>query len=221
MKAPTATGSGKGLPTTRRGRETRAAIVDAAAALMYEHGVHATSLDAVLSACGAGKSQLYHYFADKTDLVDAVINRQLDRIIANQPALNHLDSWMGIDTWIAQVLDAQSTPGGPFACPLAAIAAELRYDEALRPSLDAAFRKLQGHLVQGLTTMQRRGELSVDADPEGLASMMFAAMQGGTLLGWIHRDITPLQKSISAAMETLRSHAAVHSRMVTATDSGV
>lgn len=203
-------GSGKGLPTTRRGRKTRAAIVDAAAELMYEHGVHATSLDAVLAACGAGKSQFYHYFAGKSELVDAVVNRQLERIIASQPGLHHLDSWMGIETWIAQILDAQSTPGGPFACPLAAIAAELRYDEALRPSVDAAFGKLQGHLVQGLTTMQRRGELSADADPEGLASMMFAALQGGTLLGWIHRDIKPLRQAIAAAMETLRGHAAIH-----------
>lgn len=66
------------LPLTERGCRTRASIVDAAATLMYQRGVCATSLDDVLAAAGSGKSQLYQYFADKADLVAAVIERQLE-----------------------------------------------------------------------------------------------------------------------------------------------
>lgn len=38
------------LPATAHGRRTRAAIVDAAAQMMYQKGVAATSLDDILAA---------------------------------------------------------------------------------------------------------------------------------------------------------------------------
>ncbi|WP_394327032.1 TetR/AcrR family transcriptional regulator, partial [Mycobacteroides abscessus] len=50
--------------------------MDAAATLMYHNGVSTTSLDDVLTAAGAGKGQMYHYFDGKADLVAAVIERQ-------------------------------------------------------------------------------------------------------------------------------------------------
>ncbi len=48
------------LPATAHGRRTRAAIIDAAAQMMYQKGVAATSLDDILAASSTGKSQLYH-----------------------------------------------------------------------------------------------------------------------------------------------------------------
>ena len=51
-------------PRTTRGRERKGAIVEAAAALMYQRGVRATGVDEVLVASGAGKSQFYHYFSN-------------------------------------------------------------------------------------------------------------------------------------------------------------
>lgn len=35
---------------------------------MYSQGVEATSVDDVIEASGTGKSQVYHYFSDKTEL---------------------------------------------------------------------------------------------------------------------------------------------------------
>src|SRR5207237_6882287 len=56
-------------PVTSKGRATRARIVDAAARLAYERGVAGTSLDDVGLAAGVGRSQPYHYFADKGELL--------------------------------------------------------------------------------------------------------------------------------------------------------
>jgi AcrR family transcriptional regulator len=41
--------------------------------MMYRNGVASTGLDDVLAAAGCGKSQLYRYFEDRSDLVRAVI----------------------------------------------------------------------------------------------------------------------------------------------------
>jgi TetR/AcrR family transcriptional regulator, transcriptional repressor for nem operon len=179
--------------------------VDAAATLMYQRGVRATSLDDVLAAAGSGKSQLYHYFDGKSDLVHAVIERQLELILDEQePSLSHTDSWAGIDAWASQYLQLHAPPEGPFACPLGTMAAELKNDEAYRPSLDAAFRQWEAPLARGLTAMKKRGELSGRADPQRLAAMIIAALQGGMLLARVRDDVTPLQDCLTAALTELR-----------------
>src|SRR5262249_56512309 len=60
-------------PRTERGRASRERIVERAAELFAERGVAATSLDEVLAAAGAGKSQLYHYFRGRDELVAAAV----------------------------------------------------------------------------------------------------------------------------------------------------
>ncbi|MED7827363.1 TetR/AcrR family transcriptional regulator [Streptomyces chiangmaiensis] len=54
-----------------RGAMTRSRIVEAAAELFHVDGVHAVTLDDVRAASGTSKSQLYHHFADKDELVRA------------------------------------------------------------------------------------------------------------------------------------------------------
>lgn len=194
----------RALPVTERGRRTRASIIDAAAALMYQNGVSMTSLDEVLAAAGSGKSQLYHYFDSKADLVAAVIERQLELVLARQPSLTHIESWEGVDAWVSEVLTGHSAPGGPFACPLGTMAAELKNDETFRSLLDEAFRRWEALLANGLRTIQDRGELVADADPGRLASAVIAALQGGMLLARVRGDIAPLRDALEGAVARLR-----------------
>src|ERR1700747_2856696 len=84
---------------TARGAATRARIVEAAADLIYAHGVEQTSLDDVMAASGVSKSQLYHYFADKDALVLDVIARQTERVLAQRPHLEALDSLPALNAW--------------------------------------------------------------------------------------------------------------------------
>jgi TetR/AcrR family transcriptional repressor of nem operon len=204
MSASTSPESGRALPVTERGRRARASIIDAAATLMYQNGISVTSLDDVLAAAGSGKSQLYHYFDSKADLVAAVIERQLELVLARQPALAHIESWEGIDAWVSEILTAHSAPGGPFACPLGTMAAELKNDPIFRPLLDDAFRRWEAPLARGLQTIQDRGELVADADPNRLASTVIAALQGGMLLARVRGDIAPLRDTLEGAVAQLR-----------------
>ena len=67
---------------TVKGERTRTRIVEAAARLVYERGVAGTTLDDVKAAAGVSGSQMYHYFPDKDELVQAVISYQADVIAA-------------------------------------------------------------------------------------------------------------------------------------------
>jgi TetR/AcrR family transcriptional regulator, transcriptional repressor for nem operon len=194
----------RALPATERGRRARASIIDAAATLMYQKGVSMTSLDDVLAAAGSGKSQLYHYFDSKAGLVAAVIERQLELVLARQPGLTHIESWDGIEAWVSDILAAHSVPGGPFACPLGTMAAELKNDDTFRPLLDDAFRRWEDPLARGLQAIQDRGELVANADPHRLASTVIAALQGGMLLARVRGDIAPLRDTLEGAVAQLR-----------------
>ena len=189
---------------------------------MYQNGVSTTSLDDVLAAAGSGKSQLYHYFDSKAELVAAVIERQLELVLARQPGLTHIESWEGIDAWVSEILATHSAPGGPFACPLGTMAAELKNDETFRPLLDAAFRRWEAPLARGLQTIQDRGELVADADPGRLASTVIAALQGGMLLARVRGDIAPLRDTLEGAVAQLRHWRAAPSgrRRTTRTGEG-
>jgi len=100
-------------PLTARGAATRARIVEAAADLVYERGVAATSLDDIMAASRTSKSQLYHYFADKDVLICAVILRQTERVLDGQdPYLRDLDSMAGLRRWCAAILEIQQQRRG-------------------------------------------------------------------------------------------------------------
>src|SRR5437867_2809580 len=87
-------------PVTQKGRAMRERILHAAAELVVEKGAAAMSLDDLRARTGASRSQIYHYFEDRDDLVRAVIDVTTDAVLATQgELLDHLDSWAGIDRW--------------------------------------------------------------------------------------------------------------------------
>ena len=59
---------------TPKGERTRTRIVEAAARLIHERSVAGTTLEDVKAAAEVSGSQLYHYFPDKDNLVQAVID---------------------------------------------------------------------------------------------------------------------------------------------------
>src|SRR5271165_6880377 len=89
---------------TPKGERTRARIVEAAAALIHERGVAATTLEHVKVAAEVSGSQMYHYFANKNELVQAVIDYQADSIVnRNRQALG---SPNGVEAWRKMVIAA-------------------------------------------------------------------------------------------------------------------
>ena len=194
-------------PITRRGKVTKARIVELAAALMYERGVSATSIEDVLTASGTGKSQLYHYFSSKEELVAEVLRHQLQQVLQQQ-SLFHLDTWECISAWFQAMVDMQQDQRSYRGCPLGSIVSEVvDQGEPLRSQAADAFTRWESALVEGLRTMQARGRLRDDADPYALAESTIAVLQGGYLLSSTKRDIRPMRNALAAALGQLKSSA--------------
>ena len=105
-------------PATAKGRAMRERIVHAAAELIAAKGVAGMSLDDVRSRTGASRSQLYHYFENRDDLVHAVIDVITDVVLNNQGELLYdLDSWAGIDRWFDALVQYQIDRKGVWRLP--------------------------------------------------------------------------------------------------------
>nr|MBA3416577.1 TetR/AcrR family transcriptional regulator [Chloroflexia bacterium] len=182
-------------------------IVAAAAGLMYERGVATTSVDDVLAAAGVGKSQFYHYFSTKTELVAAVLRHQLGRVLQEQRRFD-VATWDGIRDWFTSLAAQQAERGFAGGCPLGSIVAEVAdRDHRLQTVAAAAFARWEGELAAGLRALQETGRLRADADPEALAEEALASIQGGYLLTMAKREARPMRNALAAAFARLRSYA--------------
>jgi TetR/AcrR family transcriptional regulator, transcriptional repressor for nem operon len=195
-------------PRTDKGRATRNRVLDAATALVFEHGVAGTTLDHVRAAANVSKGQLYHYFADKDDLVHAVIYRTIEQVLGAQPALADLSSWAAIAAWFDDLVQLQVDRHAIGGCPIGGLAGELvETDEQARTELAAGFDRWEAPLRDGLERMRADGKLRHAADPARLATATLASIQGGLVLTQTRRDPQQLRIALDAAYAYLRSFA--------------
>jgi len=192
-------------PTTDRGRMTVESILDAASLLFYHHGVRATSLDQVSALSSTGRSQLYHYFSDKADLVLSVIERQVERVLeAQQPILGDIAHGKDLQAWRDLVIRLHADSDDPIRCPLGALVVELAEDDpTARAALCAGFKRWRDALTRGLKRIRDNGELASPLSPAVLGVGLLAAYQGGVLLSQAADDLAPLRAALDTAVSSV------------------
>ncbi|SDP23806.1 transcriptional regulator, TetR family [Paenibacillus sp. yr247] len=192
---------------TKKGTETRARIVAAAAKLMFERGVAGTTVEDVQREAQVSASQLYHYFEEKRDLVLAVVVYQTEYVLASQePLLSHLDNIEALRSWRNAIVQLQIERQYHGGCPIGSLASELsESDQAARTELAAGFMQWEHSIRNGLRAMYFRGELRSDADPDDLALALLTALQGGLVLTQVRRETRPLEVGLDAMLAHIGS----------------
>lgn len=193
---------------TPKGRRTRGRIVEAAAELMLARGIAGTTLDDIGVVAGVGRSQIYHYFADKSALVHDVIRWQTDVVVDEPGEGEVLSTWEAWADWRNGVIDHARGTGCVGGCPLAALGVGIaEQDAAARELVGAGFVRWEQQFHRGLETMRRRGVLEADVDTAALATLVLVTLQGGLLLAQVQRDVRALTVGLDAAIAAIRAHA--------------
>ena len=184
---------------TPKGARTRARIVEAAAALIHERGVAATTLEDVKVAADVSGSQLYHYFPDKNELVQAVIDYQADSIVThNRQALG---SPKGVEAWRKMVVTGVRSTQGKGGCALGSLGGQLaESDPEARAHIAAGFDQWTAAIVDGLRSLHDDGRLPSDIDPDDLATTLLATLQGGLLLAQVQRSTRPFETAVDTLL---------------------
>ncbi len=197
-------GTAKARRFTARGAATRERIVSAAADLVWKKGAGMTSLDDVMEASGASKSQLYHYFADKDALLREAAELQTRRVLdTHGQLLDSLDSLDGLRRWRDAVLALNSQDG----CPLGALVYQLPQSaKGAQNAVGHGLETWRRQIEAGLVKMRERGELSSDANPAGIALAVLAAVQGGLVLSKGEKSNWPLEAAFEMALAYVAAH---------------
>jgi len=196
-----------GQPKTGRGRASRERIVERAAELFAERGVAGTSLDDVLAAAGAGKSQLYHYFSGRDDLVVAAVGLRCTQVLAGlTQALGSVASLAGLEQALngfAAGFEQMGMPG----CPIGSLAADVaESNEGARQQAAAAFDAWERLFADALERMRQQGELRADASPAVLATALLASLEGGMVLSQTRKDAASLHIAVEAGLGQVRTY---------------
>jgi AcrR family transcriptional regulator len=194
-------------PAAKKVQKTRLKIIQAAFELFHKKGINAASVDAILEASGTGKSQFYHYFKNKEDLLHAVVQNlyELDRD-KKLPFQYDVNSWRDLEQWFAEFVNFQKSVDCARGCPMATIGYELTSEqELIRQAihLDLEYRK--NSIVKFFHGLKAKGKLKKSVDPDALGDFCYSIVQGGMILAKIRKDIAPFENSVSHAVLYLKS----------------
>jgi TetR/AcrR family transcriptional regulator, transcriptional repressor for nem operon len=184
---------------TAKGARTRARIVEEAAALIHERGVAATTLEDVKAAAEVSGSQLYHYFPDKDDLVQAVIDYHADGIVSRNRQV--LGSANGVEAWREMVITAAKRTKAKGGCALGSLVGQLaESDPEARALIASGFDQWTAAIGDGLRSLHAEGKLPPDVDPDDLAITLLATLEGGLLLAQVQRSTRPFETAVNTLL---------------------
>jgi TetR/AcrR family transcriptional regulator, transcriptional repressor for nem operon len=188
-------------PATSKGQRSKSLITQTAARLMHEKGIDATSIDDVLAASRTGKSQAYHYFSGKEDLVAAVLEFQFSRVMAAQSAL-HDETCTDLGRWRQEVLAANES-GGFAGCPLGAFAGQLDGSTSLEALYADLFARWQAALAALVDRARSAGRLPPSTSPNDTALVLLGALEGGSMLSHVRHRQDDLERMLDAALASV------------------
>ena len=184
---------------TPKGARTRARIVEEAAALIHERGVACTTLEDVKVAAEVSGSQMYHYFPDKNELVEAVIDYQADTIVKQHR--HALESANGVEAWRNMVITSAKRTKAKGGCRLGSLVGQLaESDPEARALMAAGFDQWAAAIADGLRSLHADGKLRDDIDPDDLATTLLATLEGGLLLAQVLRSSRPFETAVDTLL---------------------
>ena len=180
--------------------------MERAAELFAERGIAATTVDEVLAAAGAGKSQLYHYFRGRDELVEAAVGLRCAQVLAGLTrALGGVATLAGLEQALAGFVAGFEQLGLP-GCPIGSLAAEVaERNEGARLQAAAGFDAWEQLFADALERMRERGELRADASPAVLAAALLASIEGGMVLSQARKDPASLHIAVEAGLAQVRT----------------
>lgn len=147
-------------PSRRRRADARrnvVALVETAKAVFAESGVDAPAKE-ITDRAGVGIGTLYRHFPRRSDLIVAVLQRELDACVAAAEALGSApDPWDALVGWLARYMDLVGTKRGLAAALHSGDPAYEGLPQRLMDRLEPAFRPL---LARAVDAGYARGDIT-------------------------------------------------------------
>ncbi len=192
----------------------RAELLDCAQALFFSAGYEATTIADIIARAGVSKGGFYHHFDSKEALLEALILRFIEQVLADSQdvlAAREMDALARLNAFFARARDWKI-----------GVAPHLRpvFDDAFKPESEALFERLMGALKRIMAPVLT--ELIEDGARDGVfqtpdaglaAEMMLSIMTSRRLLiSDVFRDMDAGDLDLAAAR--IEARVAAEEKMV-------
>lgn len=153
-------------------------IVEAMRASVGKRGAASSTFDVVAREAGVSRGLLHYYFGSKERLMVEVVRRDCDaRVAALEENLATATSADEFVAFLVQTLEAflSDEPGQSLLYEMLSAS---RRSEEIRAELAELYRRWRAQLADALRDKQREGVVSLDAEPEAVAALLFALGDG-------------------------------------------
>ena len=153
-------------------------IVAAMRASVGTRGAAASTFDHVAREAGVSRGLLHYYFGSKEQLLVEVVRHDCEmRIQSMAEGIAKAGSAIEIVDALVVVLEEFMGEPATQAVVYEMLSASRRSEE-IRAELAELYRRWRSFLADGLRRKEREGAVSLQADPESVAAMLFALGDG-------------------------------------------
>lgn len=156
----------------------REEILEAAARVFAQKGLARSKVSDIAAAAGLSHGLVYHYFASKDAVFEAIVGQMIARVDAEIGADPELPALARIEAAIERARTRVCAGGVEPGRVVAQAMLKGELPEHLRVRLLAHFGELHGKVVLLIAEAQRDGDVDADADPRELASALVCLMRG-------------------------------------------
>jgi len=178
-----------------KGEQTRRKIVEAAAPIFNKRGYDGSSLSDLMKATGLKKGGIYRHFSSKEELAAEAFDYTWE--VAWNSRLLHVDEKANgiqkLKQLIANFIEHRSpVPGG---CPILNTAIDADDGNlVLRAHVAKALRSWLSRLQTIVDQARTRGETQPGVDPQAVATLIVASLEGALMISRIQRNDDALRR---------------------------
>lgn len=185
---------------------TRERLLETAARLFHERGYHATGIAAILAEAQVHAGSLYHFFADKEELLCGVLGwyrANLRRILMEPVEARVSDPVERVFVLLAFYRRLLSDSRFERGCPIGNLALEVGDSSpAARALIQRNFDGWTDEVAKWLEGA--RGRFPAGTDLRALALFVLTTMEGGLMLARARRSLEPFDRAVAVLREHFR-----------------
>lgn len=187
----------------QRARETRTKILDAARKLFGDRGFGQATIEDIAAAAGVSNGALYHHFANKEELVKAILTDHISdqhlEISALVPAASLREVLERFAAYWFEHLRKDHEGDTLFA----EVWAQAARDPWAGQAMNGFIREGTSLLENALRIGQETGLIRPDVDRHAVATLMYATMQGFFLLWTVNPAALDPENLVTPWVESL------------------
>src|SRR4051794_5899720 len=154
-------------------------IIEAMRASVGRRGAAGSTFDHVARDAGVSRGLLHYYFGSKEQLLVEVVRHDCElRIEAMDERLARADSADAMVQALVSQLEAFVEDEPATQAVVYEMLSASRHSEEIRAELAELYRRWRAHLAEALREKEKEGVISLQADAESVASVLFALGDG-------------------------------------------